>query len=332
MKPVKNKIKILITSAGSTNGVNVIKALRNQKELDLLLIAADINPLAAGFFLSDKYYKIPPAHASQFIPTLIRICKKEKIKIIIPTFSYELPFLAKNKLMFAKEGIKMAIPDYEILLITMNKLKTCEYFKKIGIPFPKIFTEKEIKNKKVKFPVIIRPIEGSASKDVVIAKNQKELSFFKEYVKDSFVQEFVKGVEYTIDGICDLEGKMIAASPRIRLEIKGGLAVKSIIVKDNQMINYVKKIVQGLKIIGPFNVQCIKTKRGIKFIEVNARFPSGGLPLTVKAGLNIPLILIKILLGEKITKPKITPNLVMSRYWDSMILKKIKGKYFVWGK
>jgi carbamoyl-phosphate synthase large subunit len=325
--PQKDKIKILITSAGSTNGVNVIKALKEQKELKLFLIACDMNPLAAGFYMADKYFVVPKANNPNFIPTILKICKKERVQIIIPTFSFELPFFAKNKAIIEKEGIKMAISDYETFLITEDKLRTYEYFKKWEIPFPKVYTENEIQEKKVKFPVIIRPINASGSKDVVKVNNWEELYFFKKYIKNSFVQEFVEGEEYTIDGINDLRGKMIAASPRIRLETKGGLAVKSITVNSPQMVKFTKKIVEGFKIKGPFNVQCIKKGKEIKFIEVNSRFPSGGLPLTVKAGLNIPLILVKLLLGHKIKKSKIKPNVVMTRYWDAIILKKINKKY-----
>jgi carbamoyl-phosphate synthase large subunit len=325
--PQKDKIKILITSAGSTNGVNVIKALKEQKELKLFLIACDMNPLAAGFYMADKYFVVPKANNPNFITTILKICRKERVQIIIPTFSFELPFFAKNKTIIEKEGIKMAISDYENFLITEDKLRTYEYFKKWKIPFPKVYTENEIQEKKVKFPVIIRPINASGSRDVVKANNWEELYFFKKYIKNSFVQEFVEGEEYTIDGINDLKGKMIAASPRIRLETKGGLAVKSITANSPQMVKFTKKIVEGFKIKGPFNVQCIKKGKEIKFIEVNSRFPSGGLPLTVKAGLNIPLILVKLLLGHKIKKPKIKPNVVMTRYWEAIILKKINKKY-----
>ena len=324
---IKEKVKILITSAGSTNGVNVIKALREQKEIKLSLIAVDMNPLAAGFFLSDKYYKVPRAEVPEFIPAILRICEKEKIKIIIPTFSYELPFFSKNKEMFWKKGIKMAISDYETFLITDDKIKTYHYFKKWQIPFPKVYSQEDIKKRKIKFPAIIRPIKASGSKDAIIVNNWEELFFFKKYIANSFIQEFIKGQEYTIDGINDLQGKMIAASPRIRLETKGGLAVKSITVNESQMVRLTKKIVEGFKIKGPFNVQCFKKGKNVNFIEVNSRFPSGGLPLTVKAGLNIPLILIKLILGKKINKPKIKSGLMMTRYWDAIIFKRIQNKY-----
>jgi len=325
--PIKEKVKILITSAGSTNGVNVIKALREQKQIKVSLIAVDMSPLAAGFYMANKYYMVPKADAPDFIPNILKICKKEKIKIIIPTFSYELPVFAKNKGIFEKEGIKMAISSYETYLETENKIKTNECFKKWRVPFPKIYTKLDIKKRRIKFPAIVKPIEASGSKGVVKVLNWKELFFFKKYIKNSFIQEFVEGEEYTIDGICDLKGNMIAASPRIRLKTKGGLAVKSITIFDPQIIDYTKKIVERFKIIGPFNVQCIKRGKQVKFIEVNSRFPSGGLPLAVKAGLNIPLIVIKLLLGEKIEKPRIKENIIMTRYWDAIIVKKINNKY-----
>lgn len=324
----KELLNVLITAAGSTNGVNVIKALRLQKEISFFLVAVDTNPLAVGFFLSDKYYKVPRADDPDFISTILKICKKDKIKIIIPTFSFELPIFAKNKNIFEEEGIKMAISSYDTFMDTENKLRTYEYFKRLEIPFPKVYLEEDINNRNVEFPVIIRPVDASGSKNVVVVNNWQDLLFFKNYIKKSFVQQFIKGEEYTIDGVSDLSGKMIGASPRIRIETKGGLAVKSITVNNSQLVKYAKKIAEGFKIIGPFNIQCIKKSREeFVFIEVNSRFPSGGLPLAVAAGLNMPLILIKLLLGQKVKKPKIKPNIVITRYWDSIFLRKVRNRF-----
>jgi len=324
---MKKNLKVLITAAGATNGVNVIKALKGQKEINLSLMAVDMNPLAAGFYMVDKYCVVPKANTPDFIPAILKMCKKEKIKIIIPTFSFELPIFAENKEVFEKEGIKMAISSCETYLETEDKIKTNEYFKRWKIPFPKEYTKEDIKKRKIKFPVIIKPIEASGSKGITKVNNWKELEFFRNYLENNIIQECAKGDEYTIDGVCDLEGKMIAASPRIRLETKGGLAIKAITIKNPLMVNFTKKIVEGFKIIGPFNVQCFKYKDSLKFIEVNSRFPSGGLPLATGAGLNMPLILIKILLGRKFKKPKIKSNIVLTRYWDAIILKKVRGKH-----
>lgn len=328
---MKKKVKILITSAGSTNAVNVIKALKKQKEIKFFIVSADINPLSAGFFLADGHYVVPRANSKSFISEIIRICKKEKIEIIIPTFSEEIFVFSKNKEKLEKAGVKMAISDCKTFNITENKLKTDHFFKGTNIPTPKIYTEKEIKKGDIKFPVIVKPVKSSGSKGVLKINNLKELSFFINHPKDKlFVQEYISGLEYTIDGICDLNGKMIACSPRVRLETKSGLAVKSVTVSNPLMADYARKISEGLKIVGPFNMQCFEKNEKIKFIEVNSRFPSGGLPLTVKAGLNIPLMVVKILLGKKIKIPKVRAGLTMVRYWDSIVLGKKGDKYFIY--
>jgi len=320
-------IKVLITSAGSTNGINVIKTLRDQKEMKLFLVVADADPLAAGFYLADEHYLVPKADDSGFVNKVIKICKKEKINIVIPTFSKELPVFANNKNIFEKNGIKMAVSPFSVFNVTENKVKAYLHFKRLGVPFPKVYSEKEIKSGNVKFPVIIRPVQSSGSKNVEIARNREEMMFFKKRIKNSFVQEFMKGKEYTIDGVCDLEGKFIAASPRIRLEVKGGLAVKSVVINNSKMVDFAKIIAEGLGIIGPFNVQCISNGKETKYIEINNRFPSGGLPLAVKSGLNIPLIIVKLLSGKKVEAPKIRTGLLMTRYWDAIILEKKNNKY-----
>jgi hypothetical protein len=55
------------------------------------------------------------------------------------------------------------------------------------------------------------------------------------------------------------------------------------------------------------------------FIEINSRLPSGGLPLTVAAGFNIPLLTIKMLLGMPLGKITVKKGLMMIRYWDALI-------------
>lgn len=320
-----DKIKILITSAGSTNGINIIQALKKQKELDFFIVATDVNILSAGFFLSNKHYIVPPAKAKSFIDFLIDICKKEQIKIIIPTFSAEIEVFAKNKERFEKLGIKVGVCEYKTILDTESKTKTNEWFKKLDVPFPKIYTTKEITNGKIKFPVIIKPDKSSGSKGVIKINNKKELLFYTNSSKNKiFIQEFAQGQEYTIDGLCNLSGKVIAVSPRVRIETKGGLAIKSITKENKLMSEYAIKIAEGMKIVGPFNIQCFEKNGKIKFIEINSRFPSGGLPLTVEAGFNIPLLFIKMLIGQEIKKPKIKAGVVMVRYWDSFFTKENK--------
>jgi biotin carboxylase len=74
-----------------------------------------------------------------------------------------------------------------------------------------------------------------------------------------------------------------------------------------------------LGIVGAFNMQCIEKGGEYYFIDINVRFPSGGLPLDVASGMNTPDIIIKLLNGEN-PKPTLLYGKTMLRYWDSLII------------
>lgn len=319
-------MKILITSCGSTNGINVIKALQKEidwqkewklNEIKLELIGVDADKLASGFHFVKRGYVVPKASNRKFIPELLRICIKEKVRILFPILSYEIPVIIRNRKKFDKLGVKMAVSDYKTYKLTENKIETNKFFDRIGIPYPKETN---------KFPLIIKPIKDtSGSKNVHKVENDIELKFYKYKCPDSFTQEFVKGQEYTIDGLCDLNGEMVYALPRKRLEVRDGMAVKSITEYNEKLIEYTRKIVEGLGLVGAFNIQCIKNSK-IYFIEVNNRFGSGGLPLMVGANLNIPMDIIRMLLNKKIPEFRykrfwIYDKIKMSRYQDAIIWK-----------
>ncbi|MBL7105571.1 MAG: hypothetical protein ISS18_14690, partial [Bacteroidales bacterium] len=55
------------------------------------------------------------------------------------------------------------------------------------------------------------------------------------------------------------------------------------------------------------------------------RYAAGGLMLTVNAGANLPLLALKIMLDIPISNKELnhTPNKVMTRYWQEIIIQEI---------
>ena len=73
-------------------------------------------------------------------------------------------------------------------------------------------------------------------------------------------------------------------------------------------------------------VACIDMRRNaqtkqVYILEINGRFWASVLPSFVKAGVNFPLILLKLSLGEKIEIPKFKPAIQVSfkEYFNSLI-------------
>lgn len=290
-----SKTTIVRTAVGSPASVGLIKELRKR---GIRVVGTDCNPLSAGFYFCDKSYVVPRGDELNFVEELLKICEKEKPKAIISGPEEEILTLSKNKKLFEKRDILVLVPAYRIARTCADKVATDKFFKKEGIPTPKIYRKNE-----VEFPIIIKPRWGRGSTNVFKAKNKEELEVFSRKVKEPIFQEFIKGKEYTIDVFADLEGEPLSVVPRERIRVESGISFKGKTVYDQEMINFCEKIVRKLRIKGPSCIQCIKDNRGPKFIEINTRF-GGGSILSMKADPTIIPNLIRIIKGKKPIKSK----------------------------
>jgi carbamoyl-phosphate synthase large subunit len=312
-------ITVLISSAGATNGVNVIKALR-QSDLSLRLIAVDCDPLASGLFLADESFVIPRNDDPDFAPTMIQICKEQKVEIALPIFSADFPAYRKLQAFLEESSIKTySIPE-STLAICWNKLKTIEHLEAIGIPCPETFCWDDDPPPGA-FPLFKKRIEGTGTKDVRIIRSQEEFICHSE---PGFIfQRYLDGEEFTIDMISDLHGRVLIASPRKRLKVYGGLSTCGVTIADQDIEDSSRHIADSLGLVGPSNVQCKRKNGELYFYDINPRFASGGLPLAVAAGVNMPEILIRLIAGLTLPaqqKPK--AGVYMVRYWESIICEK----------
>lgn len=315
-----NNINILILSAGRR--VELVKCFKEAAKIINInsnIITADISNNAPAIYFGDRNYIIPRIGQIRYIDEIISICKKEQIKLIVPTIDTELMILATNKdLIQSETGAKVLISDKRVIEICRDKRSTNKFFEDNGFGVPREIND--IEKNKYNFPLFIKPFDGSSSINAFKVNNKKELEFFSEYIKNPIIQECVEGTEYTIDAFIDFNGQPITIVPRERIATRSGEISKGKIVKDRELINEVKKVIEVLNPIGHITFQCMKTKDGIKFIEINPRF-GGGAPMSIKAGANSPLNLYKLLLGKELYyNEDYEDNMVALRFDDSIFL------------
>ncbi len=314
---------ILILSAGRR--VELIKSFKDaQKTLNMnnaKVIAVDISKSAPALYFADKHYIIPRIFDANYISSLIEICVAEKIDLVIPTIDTELYTLSLNKARIENEcKAKVMVSDANCIEICNDKTKTVNFLKKNGFDFPYTLSEEDINYKNYKFPLFIKPRDGSSSINTFKINNDKELAFFKDYIKDGIIQEFINAKEYTVDVLLDFESRVISVVPRIRLATRSGEILKGKIEKNLKIINDVKRLMEKLKPIGHITVQCFFDGETIKYIEINPRF-GGGAPMSFKAGANSPINLLKLLNGEKLEYTEdFIDGLSISRFDDSIIV------------
>lgn len=294
-------INVLILSAGRrVELVNCFKDARDSLGIKGTVVACDLSNTAPAIYHADKSYLVSRILDDNYIPEIVDICKKEDIHLIVPTIDTELYKLAEARVYIeSNTNAKVLVSDMSVVKICRDKYNTQAFFEENGFGMPRLIDEEVIKNKDYKFPLFIKPLNGSSSINTFKVNNEKELEFFLEYVPEPIVQDFMEGEEYTIDAFVDFEHNPITIVPRQRLATRGGEVLKGLVNKDREIIETIKNVIKVLKPIGHITLQCMKTNEGIKFIEINPRF-GGGAPISIKAGANSPMNLYRLLLGEKL--------------------------------
>lgn len=297
-----SKTNVLITSAGRrVELVNCFKAARDRLGINGKVYAADITDTAPALMFADGKFIVPRIAEDGFIDAVIDLCKKNNIALIVPTIDTELIKLAENKERIeAESGARVLVSNAEAVKTCCDKTLTAEFFDKHGFCHPATYDIKDIKSGKAKYPLFIKPKDGSSSIGAFKIENKREADFFTEYVKNPIVQECVSGTEYTVDCFCDFDGNIITVVPRIRLATRGGEILKGKVDKNAKIIDDVKRLIGAFGFIGQITVQCFLTDGGeIKYIEINPRF-GGGAPMSIAAGADSCENLYRLLGGEKL--------------------------------
>ena len=318
---------ILFTSAGRR--VSLIRNFKDSlSELGLTgsIVTTDCQKNAPASFIADFSEQVPRITDEKYINILQAICEKYQIKLLVSLIDPELYLLSLHRREFEAMGVTLLVSSPETNEICFDKRQTYRFFKSIGVQTPEILNAEDIlAAPEAKYPLLVKPADGSCSIGVTKVRNAKELTFFKDYVPNAIIQEFVVGEEYTLDILVDFQGKVLSVVPRLRLETRAGEISKGVTVKNPAIIAAGKKVVESLPgAVGCITVQCFLLANGdIKFIEINPRF-GGGFPLAFQAGANFPRWIIEMVLGRT---PEITidgweDGVVMLRYDDAIFVTK----------
>jgi len=321
-----NKPSLLLTSIGKR--VQLIKHLKKSFKV----IGVDAGELNPGKAFVDKFYKIPKASKSEYISSLLNICREERVKVLIPLYEGEFQILHNVREQFKEIDTLILLSNGEILEICKDKKKTYDYFLNSKINIPKVYSGDEIGDILVyggidKFPLIIKPRDGMGSNGIYKINNLNELKFFKDYVENGIIQEYIAGEEYTVDVLTDLYGEPVYVVPRKRLEVRSGEVVKSSTSRDENIINETLKVMKHLNELrdsnklglqGPLTIQFFKKSNGeIYLLEINPRF-GGGAPLSFEAGADYGQRILEMVQGKQMKYIKDFEEITMLRYEEAI--------------
>ena len=320
------KLNVLFTSVGRRVVlIDLFKKALNELSVYGNVLCVDAGENSAARYIADIHLTVPKLNDPSYINELLSICKKYAIDILIPLIDTELFYLATTKSSFEEIGVTVLLSSKDDIEMCGDKKLTHEFFLKNNFDTPAVLDhDVALETTSQKFPLFIKPANGSSSVNAFKVNNINELRFFLKYVPNPILQEFVIGQEYTVDVLVDFFGKVRCVVPRLRIETRAGEVSKGITVKNPILINAAKMLVEKMhKPMGCITVQCFLTNdQKIKFIEINPRF-GGGFPLSCAAGANFPLWILQMYLKQQ---PEIqidswVDSIKMLRYDDAIFLR-----------
>lgn len=313
-----NPIRIMIGSNGGLTGVYLAKELR--KNSDYLLFGFDASQMTVGkFFVSNQFY-LPTASNDGFVDKLIELLKKERIDVYLPVHSKEIKQIALNEEKIREQtNCSFIVSPYKTFELLDNKKDANINLEAAGIPVPKIITEIGCD-----YPIFMKREVGSGSSGAEIIQTQDLHKAYMESSQGVAFFELINGTEYTLDCLFSQDSQLLGYNQRKRIKTIGGAV--SITQNDNSfdIDPWIKKLSKSFRFCGCVNFQYIVRDNIPYFIDVNLRYPSGGLPLTVSSGLNIPRLIVKMLCQEEIMKDELvvtSDHQTMYRYYEEIIVK-----------
>ena len=346
-------ITVLITAAGNVFMPGTTACITNNGERKVRLIGADMNDDKTMLQMCDAYYPVPRGDDSSYIDTLLEICKKERVDVLIPIMSVELNALAENRERFKEIGTMVSVSDTKALSISNNKLKLFDYMKSQGISCADYIAihsidELEVAVKKMGYPnknVCIKATSGSGSRGFrILDESRSRFDMFMHdkpsacYITlaemktilaeaDSFpeliVMEYLPGNEYTIDLVAD-HGHVLYNCCRKSLGMENSIMLDGVVVDNEQALTLCQTVTEKLGLDGNIGFDLKENESGVPLImECNPRV-TAGIPVFAAAGVNLPYLNIKRLLGEDLPVCKPIYGTIVKRRWKEMYVSGMK--------
>jgi carbamoyl-phosphate synthase large subunit len=331
---------ILVAGVGGASlGTEIIKSLNLAG--DYTVYGCDISPYAYGHF-QDGVEETYLAERDRYVESILEICRKHQIKIIIPGGEEPMNLLGQRFADLQAEEIFLAGNSSEVISTCTDKKGLFARLAELDFPMPRTLSVEDM-DEFVDFPTpcVIKPATGTGgSRFVFLASDQNEAQLQLRYVLDNcdtaLLQEYVSldEGEFTI-GILSLPDGTVFSSIALKRFFHTKLSVmtktsiglissgysQGLIDEFPELCQQAEQIAEVMGSKGPMNIQA-RVRNGVLLpFEINPRF-SASTYLRALAGFNEVDIFSRYLLyGTLPSRPRIQPGYYLRSLAETVVLK-----------
>jgi carbamoyl-phosphate synthase large subunit len=315
----KHEMNVMLTSVGRR--AYLVEYFKEALGGRGKVIATNTHHNATGMLAADIACVVPSANDPGFIESLLEICSRFSVKLLMSLHDWEAPFIAARRESFREVGTIPVVSDTRITEICLDKWATFGFVKQMGWSTPLSFISIEaakngLATGKLQFPVIIKPRRGQGSVGIEVANDYAELdAYFKLLVEivakmesngliiqngdvPLIIQQYISGIDYDIEVVNDLEGRFVSVLSKRKFSSRAGECELAVTVDEERLTNIGAEIGRKLGHLGVLDVDIIEKDGVLYVLEFNPRF-GGCYPFSHMAGANLPAAYIAWALGKK---------------------------------
>ena len=296
---------MLLSSAGRQ--AFLVNAFREALKDRGLVFASDVNQDAIALKVADRGLVAPAYTDSSYIEWVVEACARGGVRLLVSLNVDDLLVLEPERKRLEKVGCQLVGGSPGLIEATHDKFKMFRFCRSLGLPVASTWSLEELSgNKNVKFPVIAKPRFGKGSRGIFLIDSERELECILNGESDLscggdyIFQEFIKGDEFGLDVVNDLDGNFAGILARKKIKMKNGETNIAITKSPEEWMNLGLLLGRGLKHQGTVDVDVMVSNGAPFVIDINFRF-GGGYVFSHLAGANIPRAYISWALQESIS-------------------------------
>lgn len=340
-------MNVLLTSAGRRSYLaEYFKEALAMAGRGGLVHAANSQP-GPAFPAADRQAVTPLIYEEAYLPFLLDYCRREDIGMVVPLFDIDVPVLAASRQAFEAAGTTVVTAGPEEAALCNDKWKTFLRLKEEGIGVPASWLSEEdaleaVRTGQAAFPLMVKPRWGMGSLSVYRAEDEAELGVFvrkiRREIRESYlkyeaaghmdrcvlIQETLRGQEYGLDIVNDLQGRFRAVSVKRKLAMRSGETDAAETARHSGLEQLGERLGRLLGHRGNLDADVFETDQGLFVLELNARF-GGGYPFSHAAGMHLPYALVKWAMGEEPEPEYLTARPGVRAYKDIRICRWPEG-------
>jgi carbamoyl-phosphate synthase large subunit len=324
-------LNIVISCCGTRN--SVVRYFKQELDGKGEVIATDCSPLAPALYEADTSYVVSRILEPGYPEELLEICRRHRADAILSLLDPELLLLAEHREQFLDIGTLPVISPLSAIATSFDKVQMNSWMEEHGFPSLKTYLSMDAfqidyQEKKIAFPVFIKPRCGSGSVGASVVFTMEELAYRTRQRDDLIIQEYVQGVEYSIDVYSDMiSGEPAGFFLREKLRKRDGETDKCVSAVDDLLCAQVFRLIREFGLKGPLDFDVIRVGGLYYIIDVNPRF-GGGYPVAFSHGINFFAMILKNLAGEKNPPAALAyePGVYSMKYYETMTRRDMAGR------